>query len=242
MRDERPADRPTPRVVVIGAGASGSLTALHLARAARRREVSLDVVLVDPCLHRSRGTAFGTADPQHLLNVPAGGMSALPDDPGHLVSWLRGHGHADATPADFVPRADYGSYLQDTFASALRDARMVTAEHRCQRVRHARPVPGGVHLALADSSFLTADAMVLAPGIFAPGTAWAPAALAASDRFVADPWAPGALDQLDQLDEIAIADQRCAQPRHDELRLGRGRIYGRRGFRLARFRCQQQGR
>ena len=33
MQDER----PTPRVVVIGAGAAGSLTALHLARAARRR-------------------------------------------------------------------------------------------------------------------------------------------------------------------------------------------------------------
>ena len=38
-------------------------------------------------------------------------MSALPDDPGHLVDWLRAHGRADATPADFVPRADYGSYL-----------------------------------------------------------------------------------------------------------------------------------
>ena len=81
----------------------------------------------------------------------------------------------------------------------MRNAPAVTLEHRCQRVRHARPVPGGVHLALADGSVLTADAMVLAPGIFAPGTAWAPDALAASDRFVADPWAPGALDRLDQL-------------------------------------------
>jgi len=83
MRD----DRPTPRVVVIGASASGSLTALHLARAARRRGVTLDVVLVDPVLHRARGTAFGTTDPQHLLNVAAGGMSALPEDPGHFVAW-----------------------------------------------------------------------------------------------------------------------------------------------------------
>jgi uncharacterized NAD(P)/FAD-binding protein YdhS len=57
-------------------------------------------------------------------------------------------------------------------------------------------VPGGVHLALAAGCVLPADAMVLARGISAPGTAWAPAALAASDRFVADPWAPGALDRL----------------------------------------------
>ena len=139
-------------------------------------------------------------DRRHLLNVPAGGMSALPDQPGHLVDWLRAHGHPDATPADFVPRADYGSYLQDTLAEALRGAPAVTLEHRCQRVRHARPVPGGVHLALADGSVLTADAMVLAPGIFAPGTAWAPDALATSDRFVADPWAPGALDAARHVD------------------------------------------
>ena len=47
MQDDRGTERPTPRVVVIGAGASGSLTALHLARAARRRESRLDVVLLD---------------------------------------------------------------------------------------------------------------------------------------------------------------------------------------------------
>jgi uncharacterized NAD(P)/FAD-binding protein YdhS len=191
--DRRP---PSPVVAVVGAGAAGTLTAIHLVDRAARAERTLHLVLGDPRPEPGHGVAYSTTDRQHLLNVPAGGMSALPDDPGHLVSWLRGHGHADATPADFVPRADYGSYLQDTLASALRGAPMVTAEHRCQRVRHARPVPGGVHLALADGSVLTADAMVLAPGIFAPGTAWAPAALAASDRFVADPWAPGALDRL----------------------------------------------
>jgi uncharacterized NAD(P)/FAD-binding protein YdhS len=194
--------RPGSPVVaaVVGAGAAGTLTAIHLVDRAVRADRALDLILVDPRPEPGRGVAYATTDRRHLLNVPAGGMSALPDDPGHLVDWLRAHGHADATPADFVPRADYGRYLQDTLAEALRTAAAVTLEHRCQRVRHARPVPGGVHLALADGSVLTADAMVLAPGIFAPGTAWTPTALATSDRFVADPWAPGALERLASVD------------------------------------------
>jgi len=99
-------DRPTPRVVVIGAGASGSLTALHLARAARRRGTGLEVVLVDPAAHRARGTAFGTTDPQHLLNVAAGGMSALPEDPGHFVAWrARQHPELMTEP---LPEAEGG--------------------------------------------------------------------------------------------------------------------------------------
>ena len=109
-----------------------------------RADRALDLVVVDPRPEPGRGVAYANGDRRHLLNVPAGGMSALPDDPGHLVDWLRAHGHADATPADFVPRADYGSYLQDTLAEALRNAPSVTLEHRCQRVRHARPVPGAL--------------------------------------------------------------------------------------------------
>src|SRR4051794_27318822 len=106
---------PTPSVAVIGAGAAGSLTALHLARNARRRGTALEVILVDPAPYRARGTAFGTTDPSHLLNVPASGMSALPEDPGHFVAW-RAAQHPDllAEPAVFAPREEFGRYLDET--------------------------------------------------------------------------------------------------------------------------------
>src|SRR6476659_4334421 len=142
--DRRPASSAV--VAVVGAGAAGTLTAIHLVARALRADRALRLVLVDPRPEPGRGVAYSTTDPRHLLNVPAGGMSALPDDPGHLVEWLHAHGHADASPADFVPRADYGRYLQDTLADGVRNAPAVSIEHRCQRVRHARPVPGGVHL------------------------------------------------------------------------------------------------
>ncbi len=55
---------------------------------------------------------------------------------------------------------------------------------------------GLVDIGLSGGGRLQADTAVLAPGIFAPGTAWAPRALRDSARFVADPWAPGALDAV----------------------------------------------
>src|SRR5262245_2968365 len=113
-------DRPTPRVAVIGAGASGGLTALHLARSARRRGNALDVVLLDPVLHRARGTAFGTTDPHHLLNIPASGMSALPEDPGHFVTWrARQHPELMTEPGVFAPRLEWGRYLDEMIAQAF---------------------------------------------------------------------------------------------------------------------------
>src|SRR4051794_11479896 len=107
--------RRAPQVVVVGAGAAGSLTALHLARHARRRGTALEVTLLDPAPYRARGTAFGTTDPAHLLNVPASGMSALPEDPGHFVAWRARH-HPDllGEPGVFAPREQFGRYLDET--------------------------------------------------------------------------------------------------------------------------------
>src|SRR6185295_14936634 len=79
--------RSRPTDVVVGAGAAGALTAIHLARGAGRRSTDIDIVLVDPSDRIGRGVAYSTDDEQHLLNVQAAGMSALPEDPSHFVNW-----------------------------------------------------------------------------------------------------------------------------------------------------------
>src|SRR5215217_9458461 len=138
-------DPLTPRVVVIGAGASGGLTALHLARAARRRDTALDVILIDPVLHRARGTAFGTADPQHLLNVAAGGMSALPEDPGHFVAWrARQHPELMTEPGVFAPRVDWGRYLDETLSHTYAHEGQVSLRHLRVRATGIRRDGSGV--------------------------------------------------------------------------------------------------
>ena len=108
-----------PRVVVVGAAASGMLTAIHLTRLAGRRRHA-EIHLVDPADRTGRGVAFGTTDDRHVLNVVAGNMSALPEDPGHFVAWrTRQHPEASTAPLDFAPRREYGRYLQETLDEAL---------------------------------------------------------------------------------------------------------------------------
>src|SRR4029079_505649 len=93
--DRRPG---SPAVVaVVGAGAAGTLTAIHLRDRAVRDERALHTVLVDPRPEPGRGVAYSTADRRHLLNVPAGGMSALADQPGHLLESLHEHGRTHRT-------------------------------------------------------------------------------------------------------------------------------------------------
>ncbi|MFB7655107.1 MULTISPECIES: FAD/NAD(P)-binding protein [unclassified Streptomyces] len=183
----------TDRVAVVGAGAAGALTAVQLMRQAERAGHRLGVWLIDPAGHTGRGVAYGTPDARHLLNVPAARMSAFPDDPGHFLRWLTGR-HPHAAPGDFVARQEYGRYLGDVVeqtVAACRHARLHRVRERVVAVREegGRPV-----LRLSGGGELRADAAVLALGSLGPDPAWAGPGLRASRRFVADPWAPGALE------------------------------------------------
>lgn len=161
---------PGPRVAVIGAGASGTLQALHLARAGTA------VTLIDRGPAPGRGVAYATRRPEHLLNVPARRMSAFSDDPDHFERWfgaLTGGG-----PEDFAPRMLYGDYL----CGLLAEAGIAPVQGEAVDVED-----GGVRL--ADGRAVAADAVVLAPGNFKPATPPGidPAALGA--RWIDDPWA-----------------------------------------------------
>jgi uncharacterized NAD(P)/FAD-binding protein YdhS len=189
--------RRKPRVVIVGAGAAGVLAALHLTREASRRTTPLEIVLVDPSERWARGTAFGTTEEQHLLNVPASGMSALPQDPSHFVTWCRRHGRG-ADSYSFAPRLEFARYLDETLTDAVRQAGGdVSVEHRRTRAvacRRSAEGSGTAVVATSGGHDLTADAVVIATGLPASGQDWAPDALRRSAFFVPDPWAPGAID------------------------------------------------
>src|SRR6266852_1933207 len=130
-------------VAIVGGGASGTLVAVQLLRQARG---PWRIALVERSGALARGLAYGPAESCHLLNVPAEGMSALPDDPGHFVRW------SGAAPDAFVPRAVYGAYLEALLTEAhARAAPGVTLQLVCGEAVSAAVDDGGaVRVALRE--------------------------------------------------------------------------------------------
>ncbi|MDQ1696150.1 MAG: hypothetical protein QOJ03_1503, partial [Frankiaceae bacterium] len=171
---------------VVGGGAAGTMVVTHLARTWDARQ-PLSIVVYDTSARPARGVAYSTTEPHHLLNVPAGRMSAVHDDDGHFLHWLRSR-DAKSTAEDFRPRCEYGDYLADTLADHAAAVRLVV--RRCQVIGVSR-AGAGVRIEHADGADRV-DAVVLALGHAPP--ARPPAVVAPeSAGYVADPWAPGAL-------------------------------------------------
>jgi uncharacterized NAD(P)/FAD-binding protein YdhS len=184
-----------PVVAIVGAGASGTLAAVHLLRSGRAR-----IVLIDPALH-GLGVAYSTKDKQHLLNVPAAAMSGLADEPADFLDWCRARG-VQAEPEDYLPRRLYGAYLQELLARFGERPRLEIVRERVENV--LEPLfHGGVRLSLSGGRTLVADAVVLALGNPPPAPLHAvPASCEAS--VIDDPWAPAALRRLRRARRVAI--------------------------------------
>ncbi|HET6173999.1 MAG TPA: FAD/NAD(P)-binding protein [Gaiellales bacterium] len=177
-----------PAVAIVGAGASGTLLAMHLLRAGNVR-----VILIERGARAGRGVAYGTSFPGHLLNVPAASMSGLPDDPGHFLRFVRERHDEAAEPTMFVPRMVYGAYLESLLAESEGIAAPGASLER--RRGEVVDVSGGL-LTLTDGSRLRADHIVLALGNLPPPDPALPEGTWPGDpsRYVRDPWSPGALD------------------------------------------------
>lgn len=184
-------------IAIVGAGFSGSLLAVQLLRRGG------SVVLIERSGVFGLGLAYGTTCPQHLLNVRSGRMSAFPDDPGHFVRWLEASEPHLADPEGFAPRMVYGRYVQALLDDVAADAgdrfRRVSAE-----VTAVRADAVGATVALAGGGEVKADRAVLAIGNRPPDTPDRAFAAVAPDRYLNDPWAPGALDQVKPADEVLM--------------------------------------
>jgi uncharacterized NAD(P)/FAD-binding protein YdhS len=168
----------SPKVLaVIGGGASGALAALHLMR---REDGPVQVAIIEPRAELGRGVAFGTSDVGHLLNNRSDCLSALPEDPGHFIAWVRKHSVVAGKP--FVPRAWYGDYLGSLLSSI---------EHVQARAVDVVPDRIGTRIYLSNGSSRHVDQVVLAPGASPPK--WPEPLGGDGAGWIDDPWSPGAI-------------------------------------------------
>ena len=185
-------------IVVIGAGFSGTLLALHLLR---RCPPSTSVLLIERNSQFGRGQAYSTGNPNHLLNVPAAKMSAFGDRPLDFLSWLRtqaeiGGGGKPPSGAGFVSRHLFGSYVRHLLNEELRGGRERLQLIRAD-VQALQPAGTGLRVQLDRKRPLNVDAAVLAVGNFPPEPPpVADRSFYASPRYQPDPWAPAAFADL----------------------------------------------
>jgi uncharacterized NAD(P)/FAD-binding protein YdhS len=168
------------------------MVAAHLLR----RGVQGRVLLVERLGPFSGGIAYGTRCGAHLLNVPTGRMSALPDDEDHFLRWMQRR-EPETTGGTFSPRLVYGQYLRQVLAEAEAEAPPWCGLERMPGEAIAlEPLGGGgVQMRLADGRRLACDAAVLAVGNFQPADPPLVDASGLDDpRYARDAWAHDALD------------------------------------------------
>ena len=153
-------------VCIIGGGFSGSLTAIQLLAISN----NVQVKLLNDGHPLIRGIAYSTAADEHLLNVPAGRMSAFPDQPAHFTAWLRSKPEyrsyiTETLDTEFIPRMMYGAYLQELMNAHSTNERLEIIAAKAISVDEKNE---GYQITLNTGQTISANALVLAMGNFLP--------------------------------------------------------------------------
>jgi hydroxyacylglutathione hydrolase len=147
-------------VAIVGGGCSGVLTAVQLFRQGHMGRI----VVIEPRARLGVGLAYSTGFDQHLLNVPAARMSAIPEEPAHFLEWLRRRHSLDAAASCFVPRRLYGDYLSELLESTVSRSPPYWFGHIRAEAMNYRPEPDGMLIETSTGMSVRAGKVVLALG------------------------------------------------------------------------------
>jgi uncharacterized NAD(P)/FAD-binding protein YdhS len=182
-------------VVVVGGGFSGALLAVQLLR----RAPELSVVVVDKGSAPGRGLAYGTKDSCHLLNVPAGNMSALAEEPDHFLRWAQANYGHPVQATSFLPRPIYGRYLGSVLEEAIGNLQWIQGE-----VSSVTRKQSLLEVQLTDGRRLSSQSLVLSVGNFPPANLNLPGLSANSKRYVRSPWSVAALRDIPKDGDVRL--------------------------------------
>lgn len=193
-------------ITIIGGGFSGSLVATHLMRQSSLHE-DLQIILIERASRFARGFAYSTNSPMHLLNVPAGKMSAFAEKSEHFLHWVQKRDSAIQADS-FVPRMLYGEYLE----SVLHDADF----NKSKRIKFKRINDDAVKVCIDDKSnqaivslesgiSFETDYIVMAVGNYPPkNLKIKETSFYSGDKYVRDPWSSAAIKGLNESEDILL--------------------------------------
>jgi uncharacterized NAD(P)/FAD-binding protein YdhS len=154
---------PQSDILIIGGGFSGTMLAVHLLRS-----TDLSVAVIDRGSSPGRGLAYGSPHRFHLLNVPAGEMSAWSDLPDDFLRWARTHYDASLQARSFPPRSVYGDYLGTLLESTLNEFGRERLQWIRDEARSLHRRRGKLAVQTNSGAQLLASVVVLATGNFPP--------------------------------------------------------------------------
>jgi uncharacterized NAD(P)/FAD-binding protein YdhS len=185
-------------IVIIGGGFSGTMLGLQLLR----RAPNLSIAILDQGRVPGQGLAYGTAYDCHLLNVPAVGMSAFPDEPDHFLKWAKENWNSQIYPSNFLPRSLYGRYLRFLLndANSSENTNLEWIRDEALSLRRERD---GFGIQRRNGMRLFTQSVVLAMGNFPPGNLGIPE-VECCRHYVRLAWSREALSDLSENDDLLL--------------------------------------
>ena len=176
------------------------MLAMHLLRLS----ASLSVTVMDRGSLPGRGLAYSSPHKFHLLNVPAGEMSALPDVPDDFLLWAQIHFDAGLRRHSFPPRSVYGAYVGDL----LEKARLEAGRERFQWLHDSAVSLRRRGRSLAVQTLhgpeILARVVVLATGNLPPANPRVAGLKTAGRAYFQFPWSPAALEDLPPTSSVLL--------------------------------------
>jgi len=204
---------------IIGGGFSGCLLAVQLLR---RAPIGTAITIIESAEVIGRGAAYGTVNPEHLLNVRAGNMGAFPDDPQNFHAWLNANGDMSSA-STFIPRMRYGDYVGDVLTAAAAEQAGRVSLSLVTGVAAALHPGARPAVELEDGRRLAFDRVALCFGNLPPGSPPGLSDAAAnSARYLHDPWKAHGLDAIPADDDVLIIGSGLTMADVVETLAGRG--------------------
>lgn len=174
-------------VLIVGGGASGLLVAINLIR----KSEGCEVTIVEPNEKLGLGLAYSTSDEDHLLNVPAGRMSGLVEEPKGLCDW------AGVDENEFISRKKFGEYLDFLLKRELLQGKNLN--HIRAKVIDVEVKGRSYSCTLSNDEILDADSVVFALGNSDSITPSFFEGLPISNQVVRDIWREGLRSHYDEI-------------------------------------------
>ncbi len=199
-------DSESRTIAIIGGGFTGAATALHVLK--RSAGQTPPIVIFEPRPSLGPGLAYGTSDPAHRINVPAGKMTLHPDKPESFLDFLAENRVAvddahlqgrDGLP--YARRADFGRYVAGEIAPYVEAGAI---RHVRDAVTAIKSDGNGWSVTTSEGTSLSAAAIVIATSHPAPHLPRELQAFAGDTRIIADATQADALVTIRPADPVLI--------------------------------------